>query len=168
MEQVIFILLTILLVIIWLFDFPFYRQLNNLSDDFNRAKKDLSLQFKQGNSYEKALTDYQGLYDKIPPFSKVFLADGSQLTLITKLENLATKHNLVQKINLGTQKESLADKIIKLGLNLQLSGSFENLVAYLAELKSLKTSLSVIGLDLKKINNDLLELNLNTQTFWLE
>lgn len=162
------IFLVIFILILFIFILPFINLVNNFYDKLAREEKQLAAKYKSGDSFAKTKEDYQALADKIPPYQDLFSPSGQELKLITTLEKLAKTHNLTQKLNLNPTKISYSDQLEALSLELELKGSFNDLIFYLEELSKYNFKLNVSAVNLKQISQDLLEIRLLTNAYWLK
>ncbi len=162
------ILITILIVVMSVFNMPLYKKINRINIKFTEARDEYSANFEQGNSYEKSLAQYNNLIDKLPTFENTFYSAGQELTLITELEGLASKHNLNQIIDLSSEKKELSENVLSMGLKLDLSGDFSDIVNYINDLESMKFKISINSLNLQKLGGDQLKASLLTNTYWQE
>jgi hypothetical protein len=158
---------TIFFFVLFAFNLPFAKRVDNFYLKLSSEEQKLAAQYKAGSSLEKARADYQALAERIPEAKDIFSKSGEELKLITDLEHLAAAHNLTQKLNLSPSTIKYSDQLEALTLELSLQGNFNNLVAYLDDLAKRHFSLNVSGISLTKLDQDLLEIKLLTNTYWL-
>ena len=162
------ILIGILVVVLLVFDLPMYSRIKAVYDRLAEEKELYSSKFQQGHSYDKFLADYKDYQAKLPLVESSFIPVGQELRLITKLEGLADRHHLSQTIDLSSSARQFADRVAVLGLELDLTGSYADLASYIEELEDSRFEVKITGLEIKKAGLAGLQINLLTDSYWLE
>ena len=161
------IFVVIFIVVLTVFDIPMSRNIGKIFQDFKNERELLALEYASGNYFEKSYENYQDLNSKIPSYENILILQGNELALITKLERLANENSLEQNLNMSSMKSNLSSKIEKLNLKIHLTGTYNDLVDYLIELKDMNFEITTAAFDIKKFGKDSLEANLLTNTYWL-
>ena len=162
------ILIGILVLVFLVFDLPMYSQIKEVYERLAEEKELYSSKFQQGNSYDKSLADYKIYQAKLPTLESSFIPVGQELRLITKLEDLAAKHHLAQTIDLSSSARQFSDRVRILSLELDLTGSYNDLAAYIEELEASRFEVKITALEIKKAGLAGLQINLLTDSYWLE
>ena len=165
------IILALLLVVI-IYDWPIFNKIKELHANLNTEATGLEAQNQQGNSFTKALLDYQQFTDKLPPAEALLKPSGQELELIKQLEQISGQNNLTQELTLGQNRQDWSGKIEVLGVSAKLTGQFSELIKYLEDLERLNFQLTVDAVQLKpdalKPGSGLVEAQLLLNTFWLK
>lgn len=159
------ILFLIFVLVLGFFVIPYFLNIRNIFLSLN--KEALSLKSK-GQGLSKVHEDYQNYKDKLPDYQALFIKEGEELSLVTKLEEIADKYHLKQDLSLSTEKLLLADNIKKVPFNFNLKGNFNDLLRYLLEISKINTNLTIQNVNIKQGLNDQLEISLLGYTYWLK
>lgn len=162
------IFFTIFFFVLFAFNLPFAARVDDFYVKLKTEEQKLAAQYKAGSNLDKTQADYSSIAAHIPEAKDLFTKSGQELKLITDLEKLAAAHNLTQKLNLSPATVKYSDQLEALTLELALKGSFNDLVAYLEDLAKRHFSLNVSGINLMQVNQNLLEIKLLTNTYWLK
>lgn len=87
--------------------------------------------------------------DAVANFDAFIFKSGDELKLITFLENLSSKHNLVQSINSSNLDKVGNNRIANISLNLK--GRYPDALRYIAELESSDYFINIQQLDLTPV-----------------
>lgn len=117
-------------LIIW----PSHGRLKELHVAIREQRLELDKIYQQGRSLKIALAQYQEVKPKISVLSNVYVKPGEELQIITTLENLADKQNIQQDLKASAGPDSNA---LSLPLQLQATGSFNNIIGYLSALEAM-------------------------------
>lgn len=166
-EKLKFSILIIIIIIINLFiNIPSVSNLNLINKNLKAESNKLKAAYDLNQDADQILKNYQIIKKQIPNLNTVLLTQGSELTLIQKLETIAKNNSLGQKITLDQNIQSINDNIYKLSLRLELQGSYGNILNYLNELNKFEYQLTVGLLNLEN-EGDNLTLALLASTYWL-
>ncbi|NTW22069.1 type 4a pilus biogenesis protein PilO [Candidatus Falkowbacteria bacterium] len=151
-------------------------------DDINRIKKeidtqliDLEVKYQRGQSIKKLNANLKKIEPDIATLDQVFIKETEQVNFITSLEELATKHNLKQKLALGKAQKSKSS-FKKIPLQISLEGSYRTLLAYLHDLETLGSYVNVKSIDIistsatnvdeNGMTRNNISANLSVETYW--
>lgn len=168
------LLLLISAVIFLAWDWPLIKRINGLYRQQKNQEATLAAAEQQGNSFTKALLDYESYSAQIPACTELFRRRGQELDLIFELEKLAAQSGVKQKLDLAESASDFNEQIIQLPLIMELTGSYNQLYNYLNELKKMNLQLAATGLYLKQPAPNAeniasnLEAKVLAQTFWLK
>ena len=93
----------------------------------------------------------QEIKETISDFGRFLFKPGEELQLITFLENLATTHTLTQTINNSNLDKIKTSPTAEISFN--VSGDYQNLLEYIAELERSDYFITIEHLELKPIFN---------------
>ena len=158
----------IALIVLFTWDLPIIKKINSLFINLQTVEQSLALSTKQGNSFSKALLDYENYVSKIPSCQTLFQKTGEELDLIYDLEKIAKKYNLTQKLNLAQDPTDFNENLNQLTLMIELDGPFPKIVNYLNELSSMKLKLTINGINFKQNNDNTLSAKFLANTYWLK
>ena len=119
-----------------------------------QATYQLRLYLEERNRHAREVRATQERWPEIKTaaaqFAEHLLARGSELKLITTLENIAAKNNVAQRVT-GSNFDRSAEG--HLTLSLSISGDHRNALAYLAELEALPYFIAVRQLRLTSVTD---------------
>ena len=162
------IFLAALLIVLLVFDLPMSKNIKSIYAGLSVEKANLEKEQQAGHFFEQSYQSYQDLSQLVPSYADLFKAEGAELNLITKLEDLASANDLEQHLDLSFQRTVFSPAVNLLGLKINLKGKFADLTEYLAALKKMNFEIAAEAVDVTQIGVDLLEANLLTNTFWLK
>src|SRR3989338_8134552 len=117
-------------LIIW----PTRNRMKELHVAINEQRVELDKIYQQGKSLKIALQQYQQVKPKISILSSVYVKPGGELDIITAMENIADQQNVQQEIKTSASPDQNTKT---LPLQLQTTGSFNNIVSYLTALEAM-------------------------------
>ncbi len=131
-------------------------------DDFGKRIKDhkiyIERQYEAKQSTLKNKQNIELIEKQMDKIDQMFISQNRELEFITTLESLADKYNLQQKISLeqtntgnkdkNKDKSKIKSDYKKVMLNLNLEGSFSNIMNYLIDLEALNYYINISSLDL--------------------
>ncbi|HAH04536.1 MAG: hypothetical protein UV78_C0041G0008 [Parcubacteria group bacterium GW2011_GWA2_43_17] len=162
------VLLIILVLVVLLLVSPNYNSLKNINLTLTAEAEALESKYTAGAGVEKFSQAYQSYYDKLPEYESLFIETGDELSLVTKLEELADKFSLNQKLDLGVNNTALSGHIIQVPFNFVISGTFDNFLQYLKALHQMPYNLTIQNIDVKQSGDARLEVKLLGYTYWLK
>lgn len=118
---------------------------------FQRQEKNADVITKKINEVEPRMKEYQ----------KYFINKDDELSFIETLEGVATKHNVLQKINLQFPKQDEGEKKVIL-LDLNTVGAYKNILEYLSEIEILNYFVIIKNIEISRhasIGSAMLEAN---------
>ena len=110
--------------------------------------QELERKSRGSQNLKEALARVRSTKITMSNYERFIFRSGNELDLITDLENIAIKNNVTQKI-----ESSNLDKINNntITLSLRASGSYKNILGYLADLENYDYFLQVTSLDFNPI-----------------
>lgn len=108
-------------------------------------KRNLSTENLRGN-----LSLVKEIGQTIESYDQYFFTQGQELKLITDLENIAAKHKMSQKIA-ASNLDNYADNRVDLAIN--LTGSYANLLKYLADLEAYQNIIAIQKIEFQPIES---------------
>lgn len=153
--------------VLGIFVIPYYSHIKKIYQSLAAEALSLESRYNKGQGVTQAHEDYQNYKDKLPDFQTLFIKEGEELSLVTKLEGIADNYHLNQDLSLGTERLTLADNIKKIPFNFTLKGDFTNLLGYLTELGDISTNLTIQNINIKQDALGRLEISLMGYTYWL-
>lgn len=137
--------IVISLVIIFFITSPTISYIQDIKEKITEQHRDLEIKYQNAKQLKKNSEKINQLQDKLVVLDDIFVKQEQELAFITTLENIATKNNVDQKINLikATPKTSSSKNTSKIpteenmGFDINASGSYENILAWLLEIEQL-------------------------------
>ena len=140
--------------IIWLVLRPSLNQIVTVRNDILNLKIDSENKITR----EKNIYDLNEKIKKIEPqlekINSAFVSQNRELEFITAIENLETKNNVKQSLNINLSNPEKGEIFSKVPVAIEVTGSFSNLMNYLADIESLNYFINITGLSLKKTTAD--------------
>lgn len=160
------ILVIILVLVNGLLIIPYFKNIKEIYTTLTKEARALEQKYISGQGIEKSNQDFLTFKDKMPNFDTLFIKQGAELSLITKLEQLAENYNLSQELGLGLEKKQLPSQINRIPFNFTLKGDFINFLNYLIDLNDMNYNLSIQDINIKQLSNRELEFRLLGYTYW--
>jgi len=135
-------------LIIW----PTRNRMKELHVAINEQRVELDKIYQQGKSLKIALQQYQQVKPKISILSSVYVKPGGELDIITAMENIADQQNVQQEIKTSASPDQNTKT---LPLQLQTTGSFNNIVSYLTALEAMDYYLNTTTLRISLASSNL-------------
>lgn len=110
--------------------------------------QELERKSRGSQNLKEALARVRSTKVTMSNYERFLFRSGNELDLITDLENIASKNNVTQKIE-SSNLDKINDNTIT--LNLRTSGSYKNILGYLADLENYDYFLQVTSLDFNPI-----------------
>lgn len=170
----------ILAMIIFLVIFPSIKEIKRIKDDIYAQKVDLEIKYKRGQDLRKVTEKLNLIKDRLFLLDNVFVKKENNLQFITKLEEIAEKNNISQKINIVSPEELSGKKFQEAPLNIIASGSLSDQLNYLSELENLPPYINIYDLSVSSgpasksntdnsgTENNQVSLNILSKIYWLE
>ena len=160
-------LIVIFVAVILLLALPNYSNLQLIYSNLTVEAQDLESKYIAGEGLEKSSDDYNTISAELPSYESLFIKQGEELLLVTKLEELADEYNLTQKLDLGLTKTEINENVIQVPFNFIIEGTFDNFLSYLDILYQMPYYLTIQNIDLKQTDNNKLEIRILGYTYWL-
>ncbi|HRY36705.1 MAG TPA: hypothetical protein P5230_02375 [Candidatus Magasanikbacteria bacterium] len=110
--------------------------------------QELERKSRGSQNLKEALARVRNTKATMNDYEKYLFRSGQELDLITDLENIAAKNKINQKIE-SSNLDKISDNTIT--LNLRASGSYKNILSYLADLENYDYFLQITSLDLNPV-----------------
>jgi Tfp pilus assembly protein PilO len=141
-------------VIFYFILWPSVNQISTTRNDILNLKIDSENKITR----EKNINDLNGKIKKIEPelekINNTFVSQNRELEFITALEGLEPKNNVKQTLNINLNNPEKGDVFSKVPVNIDVTGSFVNLMNYLADIESLNYFINITSLSFKRAAPD--------------
>lgn len=164
-------------IIIYFIIIPSVRDIKNIKNEIEIQRTDLERKYLKGQNLRRMSEKLKKAEEKIHILDQVFISQNFGLEFITTLEEVASRNNVTQKINLlsSLDPDDSLYKIIPIQLFSQ--GNFVQQLGYLVNLEILNYYINIKSLELssnpKKIltsNEEVSQNNVNmlisADTYW--
>lgn len=132
--------LILLVVVILLVIKPTSKEIKEISSEIHTQREELEKLYLRGQFLKPAKEQYEKAVLQLPNLSKIFVAPGEELQIITALEQAAAKNNLNQEINLKEveiKEDEQPENYQATPITLKVIGNYQNFISYLTDLESL-------------------------------
>ncbi|KKU47331.1 hypothetical protein A3H10_01870 [Candidatus Uhrbacteria bacterium RIFCSPLOWO2_12_FULL_46_10] len=138
------IIVVVPLGIIW----PSVKQIRSTSQMIYQEYQFLEDRSQRSKNIKQAKKEYEELRTHLPALRALAIEPNEELKFITAVEALAEANRVTEKINLDVDKPRPAGNYNALPMELTISGSYRDVVKYLAALRNIQivTTLSNISL----------------------
>ncbi len=134
------ILLIVLGVII-----PTARYITRLNNETTDLKDYLERKYENTTHLRSSIKQIEEIKQVVNEYPQYFFKHGDELSLITALENIATKNKVAQKIENSNLDQKATDLV---RVSLSVNGRYENTLKYLSDLEKLNYFINVEKLQL--------------------
>lgn len=176
-EKIILINLVLLGIsggLIYFLILPNINDISKIKNEIDAQLIDLEVKYQRGQSIKKLNTNLKKIEPEMATLDQAFIKESEQINFITSLEELATKHNLKQKLTMGKAQKS-SNSFKKIPLQISLEGSYLSMLSYLHSLEILDNYINISALEISSTSanidengmskNNLL-MNLAVDTYW--
>ncbi|PIX92638.1 hypothetical protein COZ26_00745 [Candidatus Kuenenbacteria bacterium CG_4_10_14_3_um_filter_39_14] len=141
--------------LLWWLILPAVSAIGQNASQIHEQREKLDKLLRQGQSIKENQKNVQAIKNEIGILQKIWLKNGDELEFITDLENTAEKNNLQQTITFDNTKaiEKNGNKVIP--LELQLSGSLENILMHLAQIEAFDYYINFQNIELTKQSGEI-------------
>jgi len=101
---------------------------------------------------------------QIETIENTFINKNRELEFITTLEGIALKNNVIQKLNLKTA-ENLEKNYIKIPLDINIRGTYDNLLNYISDLENYKYYININSIQFS-FTQDNYSLLISADSYW--
>lgn len=133
--------------------YPTIRDIKDMSANIDAQRTDLEKKYVRGQSLNKLANNLKKVEPKMELLDKIFINQNRALEFITTLEEVASSNNVEQKINLMTDRSDKIFEFTRTPLQITLTGSFNNVMAYLIKIESLNYYININNIDMVKAGN---------------
>jgi len=141
------IVVIICAAIVYFVIIPTTNDIKQISDKIYNEKVDLEKRYIKGQLIKKLVEDFKKIKPQQEKLELIFIKEGTELNLITKLENLASTNNVDLEINLENIRE--LNKLQSMQLQLSIDGNYLDTIAYLNDIERLN---NYYNLDTIRVN----------------
>lgn len=141
--------------------YPYYSKITTLNKETYNKRVQLAIYEQQRTNIEQTQLDYNKIKNDIATIAKMFVSKATVPDLLTALEDVAARHTLTQDIAIN--QTATANTI---PLTISLTGTWSNIVQYLADVQKLGYYASINNLSLTQ-NNSGLTATLSADTYTL-
>ena len=120
--------------------YPTFRYIKELDRDTYNLRVTLEKKREQVTNFRFAIHQIEKLKETMPPFADHLFGVGRELQLITTLENLASSHDVTQRIN-SSNLDNITNQ--KIQFSLSIVGPYEKALTYLSDLEHLPYFINV-------------------------
>jgi Tfp pilus assembly protein PilO len=120
-----------LLILIFVIIFPTIKKIKKLNDEISNERQKLEEYYAKGQSLKNSKVKYAEIKNNMTELDKIFIVEGKELDLITRLEIIADQTGVSQNINLLPEKIETRGQLKKMPVSLQAAGSYPRLINYL-------------------------------------
>lgn len=135
-------------VVVYFVIIPSVRDIKNIRDEIELQKTDLERKYIRGQSLRKMTEKLNRAEEKIHVLDKVFIGQDYGLEFVTTLEEVASKNNITQKINLLSPTEADNGFYKMIPLQLYSQGESSRQMNYLVGLETLDYYINIKSLEL--------------------
>jgi len=134
---VVLIVLITLLVISICIIYPATKKISGLKQNIENIQVELEQKYLNSQKLRRTMRELAEISDKVKMFEQVMVKPGDELKIITELENLATKNNINQALNVAFNDKGKAPLNKFYQLSFINNGLFEDHIKYLQDLENL-------------------------------
>ncbi|MDD5039794.1 MAG: type 4a pilus biogenesis protein PilO [Patescibacteria group bacterium] len=113
--------------------FQLYSKITSLNSQIYDQRVELAIFQEQRINIEKTKQDYNKIEKDINKVTSMFIDRKNIYQLIDTLETIASRHSIIQSINLPTEATQIQTNLLPLQISAQ--GTWQNLLSYLADLE---------------------------------
>ena len=162
------VLLVIILIVCTLILYPTIRTIISLGSDIGVIQQSLEEKYENSQKLRRSLQEIDQVQKNTAQYSQSYIKKGSELEIITTLENIATAHNITQNIDIVLMENQGVDKAAMpqyYKISFITNGSFSDQISYLDDINKLPYYLIIQNINLEKRNKKNDGINPLTLTF---
>ena len=125
---------------------PTIKDIKKINQDIYKERVNLEKLYLRGQSLKKSREDYEKIKEEIKILNDVFYHQGEELKFITSLEQIANQHNIKQVINIKEVKKENEEpeaNYAAMRIELQLTGTFPNIISYLDKVQNMDSYFNI-------------------------
>jgi Tfp pilus assembly protein PilO len=165
-KKKIFISLVIFILIlgslIYFLIIPSINEIKKIETEINNQRIDLEQRYIKGQSLRQLTENLKKIEPQISVLDEIFILQDRELEFITSLEELATRNNVEQTINLDLSQDKKESGYQTLPLQLTAQGNYLDLMNYLINLESLNYYININSISLSSSGSAKLSPIINT------
>ncbi len=162
------ILIVIILCICITILYPTIKTITSLGSDINKIQQNLEEKYEISQKLRRSLQEIDNVQKNTIQYSQAYIKKGSELEIITALENIATENNITQNMDMTLVNTDNKDKIAMpeyYRISFITTGHFADQISYLDALNKLPYYIIIQNLNLEKRNKKENENNPLTLNF---
>jgi len=123
------------------------KEIHVLNKSINTERARLEEKYQKRRSAKLTVENFNKIKGELPSLETAIVRAGDELSLVTALEEAASKNNVSQKINLSPRegKKDFGDRI---NITLTVDGYFQDLLRYLNDLERMKIFLIIDNINI--------------------
>jgi Tfp pilus assembly protein PilO len=141
--------------LVFLIIIPNIKKIKSINYEILNQRKIMEEYFAKGQNLKNSKEQYANIKENADELDKIFIKDGSELSLITALEKISLKTNVNQNIDLRADEIKEEGKIKEMPINLRLKGNYNNLMNYLDSIESSDFYINIETLDFSAGQNQI-------------
>ncbi len=169
---------TFFVFVTYLFLYGSIKEIKKTSLDIIDKKAKTEFYFESIKSNQDFSKKMGAINNKIKTIDGLFIIRDKEIDFIKTVEDLASNRNVKQSISIDNVALDAKNKYRKVAMDLSVSGSFEDVMNYIADIESLKYYINInfVSFSTSIINNNLGDLNapqkqgvsgiIKTETYW--
>jgi len=151
-----FLTLAIMLLIVSvIFIYPAFHKIISIKNEISQEKLELEAKLNLGLNAKKIKEELTEVENSFQNLDTIFIKQGDELKLLSDLEELATKNQVTLTIKPDFNGQNVSNNITKIPLELNVSGNFNKLMAFINGLDSINFYFVTDTFDLKKSDTTL-------------
>lgn len=129
------------------------KEIYNLNKFINDERAKLEEKYQKRKSARLTVENFNKIKEELPSLETTVIHAGDELSLVTALEEAASKNNISQKINLSPreEKKKFGDRI---NITLNVDGTFQNFLRYLNDIEKMEILLIVDNLSVTQASKE--------------
>jgi len=171
------IFISLVFVIVYFVIFPAIKDINMIKTEIEFQRTELEKKYLRGQNLKNISEKLERAESKLHVLDQVFIQNNEDLKFITTLEEVASKNNISQKINLSASPYANNSFYKVFPLQLFSQGIFSNQINYLIALETLGYYLNIKSLELnssargpagsaENFRNNSLNFLISADTYW--
>lgn len=118
------------------------KEIYSLNQAISNERLRLEERYQKRKTARLTVENFNKIKEELPALESTVLHAGNELELVTSLEEIASKNNISQKINLSPRegKKDFGDKI---NINLNVEGVYQDFLRYLNDIESMNIVLII-------------------------
>jgi Tfp pilus assembly protein PilO len=144
-----------LLIVSVIFIYPAFHKIISIKNEISQEKLELEAKLNLGLNAKKIKEELTEVENSFQNLDTIFIKQGDELKLLSDLEELATKNQVTLTIKPDFNGQNVSNNITKIPLELNVSGNFNKLMAFINGLDSINFYFVTDTFDLKKSDTTL-------------
>lgn len=159
--------LIFVLILVFIIVKPSFVEIQDLSSQVQKEQQALEELYQKGKTVSQIKNELRSIEEKEEILNKIFFSKNEELNFIKTLEQISSQNSIKQEIAIKGQ-QNFQNDYLAININLNLEGSFKNLIKYFQSLESMNTYFNVISLNVAPLasNSEMLMVNLTAKTYW--